>query len=216
MLTLLLFFLGLVPQDPGATIRQVDEQLSKGTVSINAVLSNPAYMNLHALTDFRNVIRKHAKNMSVTLVTDKEPGVATTIKGKLMSASNTPMRNTLVYVYQTDNKGWYADDKPHVETGNGDRGHARLFGYLKTNEQGEFELRTIRPSSYPNSTLPQHIHLEAFGDNGRSLIITELLFDDDPMLVGQLRQDFLREGFVVAKNSGTKEKQVFSYVVTIR
>ena len=186
MLKLLLFLFSIHQQDPAALIRQVDEQLSRGAVTVNAVLSNPAYMKLHAMTDFRNVIRKHAKNMSVTLVTDKEPGAPTTVKGKLMAANNTPMRNTLVYVYQTDNKGWYADDKPHVETGNGDRGHARLFGYLKTNDQGEFELRTIRPASYPNSTLPQHIHLEAFGENGRSLIVTELLFDDDPMLVGQL------------------------------
>ena len=108
------------------------------------------------------MIRKHAKNNSVTLVTDKEPGVQTTVKGKLLSANKTPLANTLVYVYQTDHRGWYADDKPHVEQNEGDRGHARLFGYLKTNAQGEFELRTIRPASYPNSTLPQHIHFEAF------------------------------------------------------
>ncbi|HYF30550.1 MAG TPA: hypothetical protein VD993_05490 [Chitinophagaceae bacterium] len=215
MLKILLLCLGLYMQDPGATIRQIDEQLAKGMVTVNAVLANPTYMNLHKLTEFRQVIRKHAKAGPVIMVTDKEPGVQTVVKGKLMS-NNAPLRNTLVYVYQTDHRGWYADDRPHVETGQGDRGHARLFGYLKTNEQGEFELRTVRPASYPNSTLPQHIHFEAFADNGRSLIITELLFDDDPMLVGALRESFLREGFVVSKNSGTRDKQLFTYVVSVR
>ncbi|HEX6179905.1 MAG TPA: hypothetical protein VFZ47_01595 [Chitinophagaceae bacterium] len=216
MLNLLFLLISLHLQDPSATIRQIDDQLSKGSVTIDAVLSNPAYMNLHKLTEFRAVIKKHAKNMSVTLVTAKEPGVQTTVKGKLLSANKTPVSNTLVYVYQTDHRGWYADDKPHVEQNEGDRGHARLFGYLKTNAQGEFELHTIRPASYPNSTLPQHIHFEAFSDNGKSLTITELLFDDDPMLVGDLRERFLREGFVVSKNSGTKEKQLFNYTVTTR
>ncbi len=216
MLKILLFFLGLNAQDPSAAIKQIDDQLSKGSVTIDAVLSNAAYMNLHKLTEFRSVIKKHAKGMSVTMVTDKEQGAQTTVKGKLLSADKTPLANTLVYVYQTDHRGWYADDKPHVEQNEGDRGHARLFGYLRTNAQGEFELKTIRPASYPNSTLPQHIHFEAFSNNGRSLIITELLFDDDPMLVGDLRERFLREGFVVSKNSGTKEKQLFSYTVTTR
>ena len=200
-------------QDP---VKLIDDQLTKGSTTIDAVLSNPAYMNLHKLTEFRNVIKKHAKGKSVTLITAQEQGAQTTVRGKLLSANKTPLANTLVYVYQTDHRGWYADDKPHVEQNEGDRGHARLFGYLKTNEQGEFELKTIRPASYPNSTLPQHIHFEAFSDNGRSLIITELLFDDDPMLVGELRERFLREGFVVSKNTGTKEKQLFNYVVTTR
>ena len=213
MLKLLFLLLSLHLQDPSVTIRQIDDQLTKGTVTIDAVLSNPAYMNLHKLTEFRQAIKKHAKNMSVTMVTGKEPGVQTSVKGKLVSANKTPLANTLVYVYQTDHRGWYADDKPHVEENEGDRGHARLFGYLRTNAQGEFELRTIRPASYPNSTLPQHIHFEAFSNNGSSLIITELLFDDDPMLIGELRERFLREGFVVAKNAGTKEKQLFSYTV---
>jgi protocatechuate 3,4-dioxygenase beta subunit len=216
MLNLLFLLLSLNPQDPSATVKQIDDQLAKGTVTINAILSNPAYMDLHKLTAFRQVIKKHAKSMSVTLVTDKEPGVQTSVKGKLVSANKTPLANTLVYVYQTDHRGWYADDKPHVEQNEGDRGHARLFGYLKTNAQGEFELHTIRPASYPNSTLPQHIHFEAFSNNGSALIITELLFDDDPMLVGELRERFLREGFVVAKNTGTKEKQLFSYTVMTR
>jgi protocatechuate 3,4-dioxygenase beta subunit len=42
----------------------------------------------------------------------------------------------------------------------GDRRHARLFGYLRTDENGKFEFSTVKPKGYPNSTLPAHIHIE--------------------------------------------------------
>jgi len=214
MLFFFYFALALQLQDNGPVIKKIDDQLSKGSVTINAVLTDPAYMDLHSLTEFRNVIRKHAKAAPLHITTTKEPGNTTTVKVKLVS-QQAAMPNTLVYVYQTDHRGWYSADKPHVEQNEGDRGHARLFGYVRTNSNGEFELKTIRPASYPNSTLPQHIHLEAFNDAGRSLIITELLFDDDPGLVGETRTEFLRQ-FFVAKNTGTQDNQQFSYVVNIR
>jgi protocatechuate 3,4-dioxygenase beta subunit len=31
---------------------------------------------------------------------------------------------------------------------------------LKTEREGRFELRAIRPSGYPDSDLPAHIHIE--------------------------------------------------------
>lgn len=211
----ILYMLIALQQDPSITIKQIDDQLSKGATTVNAVLDNQAYMQLHSLTAFRDVIRKHAKAAVLDIVTSKEPGIQTIVKGKLVS-NNAPLSNTLVYLYQTDHRGWYADTGAHVLAAGSDRGHARLFGYVRTGAQGEFELHTIRPASYPNSTLPQHIHLEAFDNNGKSLIITELLFDDDPKLTGSTREEFLRHGFVVAKNTGSKEKQVFSYVVNVR
>lgn len=215
MINILLFLIALQAQDPSATIRQVDSQLSQGSVSVNEVLANPSYMKLHPLTAFRAVIKKHASATLLDIVNDAEPGVPTVVKGRL-TRGGAPLANTLVYLYQTDHRGWYADTGAHVLLREGDRGHARLFGYLRTGRQGEFELHTIRPASYPNSTLPQHIHLEAFDGNGTSLIITELLFDDDPKLTGATRNEFLRHGFVVAKNTGSKSKQVFSYVVQVR
>jgi protocatechuate 3,4-dioxygenase beta subunit len=60
---------------------------------------------------------------------------------------------------------------------------ARLFCFLKTDENGNFEIRTIRPASYPmqynGRTIPQHIHnnITARGYTGRNL---QMVFEDDP------------------------------------
>jgi protocatechuate 3,4-dioxygenase beta subunit len=206
MITIFYLFLLLHAQDPGAEIRKIDEALSKNTTSISAVLSNPAYMKLHPNNAFREVIKKHAKAGHLTLVTKEEQGIRTTVTGKLVSG-NKPLANTLVYVYHTDHRGSYGEE------GNS---HPMLFGYLKTNEKGEFDFETIRPASYPNSNIQQHIHLEAYGANGRSLTVTELLFDDDPVLKGENRSNAIRAGFFIAKNTGSKERQRFEYVVALR
>lgn len=203
---LIFYFLLLHAQDPGADIRKIDEALSKNTTSISAVLSNPAYMKLHPSNAFREVIKKHAKVGHLTLVTKDEQGINTAITGRLV-AGNKPLVNTLVYVYHTDHLGSYG------EAGNQ---HPVLFGYLKTNEKGEFDFETIRPASYPNSNIQQHIHLEAYDANGRSLTVTELLFDDDPVLKGENRANATRAGFIISKNTGSREKQRFDYEVRVK
>jgi protocatechuate 3,4-dioxygenase beta subunit len=212
MIQLLFYLILAAPsQDNPATIKQIDDQLSKGATTVNAVLTNQSYLQLHMVPAFRNVIKKHAKAGPLHLVTSKEPGIQTLIKGKIVSG-NSPVRNALVYIYHTDYKGLYF---PEGESGN-NRNDSRLFGYFKTGESGEFELHTIRPASYPSTTIAQHIHLEIFSETGRELLVTELLFDDDPMLTGQARQQYLSAGFVIAKNTGSKDKQVFSYEVKLR
>ena len=213
MLFLFYLVLSMQLQDDGATISKIDAQLGKGVATTSSVLSNPAYMELHSQAAFRNLIKKHAKAAPLRMITAKEPGNAVIIKVKLLSGKG-PAKNTLVYVYQTDARGQYAAYRSQVDEGNGNSAHARLFGYVRTNEQGELELQTIRPASYPNSSIPQHIHLEAFDASGKTLIVTELLFDDDPNLVGETRREMLQR-FVVAKNTGTKDQQVFSYVVNV-
>jgi protocatechuate 3,4-dioxygenase beta subunit len=86
-----------------------------------------------------------------------------------------------------------------------------LFGYVRTNENGRFELVTIKPKGYPQSTLPEHIHIEVTTENGNR--ISELLFDDDPRLVGETRSRSVNEGFVISKNTGTDKQPVYSYTV---
>jgi protocatechuate 3,4-dioxygenase beta subunit len=105
-----------------------------------------------------------------------------------------------LYIYQTNDEGWYSDRAAHVGGVEGDRKHARLFGYLKTDGEGRFEVRTIRPSGYPDSNLPAHLHVEVEPANkpGGSLI-TEIQFDDDPRLTAEWRKRSQKEGFVIAK-----------------
>jgi protocatechuate 3,4-dioxygenase beta subunit len=201
-------------QNENGLLQQVDKQLSTNTKSVTEILQDPAYMKLHSLTVFRDVIKKNAKSEEIMLVNKNEPGTPVTIKVKLNG--NRPLNDLLVYVYHTDNRGWYSDTGAHILVTQGDRGHARLFGYLLTNREGSFSFKTIHPQGYPNSDLPQHIHLEVFDKNGANLLVTELLFDDDARLNANARQRAMQEGFVTAKNEGTSQIQQYSYVVKLR
>ncbi len=199
-------------QDAQPALKAAEQLLTSGK-KVTDILTDPSYMPLHSLTSFREIIKKYAAQEKITLVTKNEPGTAVTINGKLMDSNSKPLGNTLVYVYHTDNKGWYSDTAPHILAREGDRGHARLFGYLRTSNNGDFSFVTIHPQGYPNSNLPQHIHFEAFAANGDALIITDFLFDDDKRLTPAVRQRFTGEGAIISSNTGTAVNQLHYYEV---
>lgn len=132
-------------------------------------------------------------------MTPKEPGEPLILAGHVVDGDCQPVRKAVVYVYQTSNKGWYSDRTAHIAVNEGDRKHARLFGYLKTDAAGRFELRTIRPSGYPDSDLPAHIHVEIERADKPGNLITEIQFDDDTRLTAAWRKRSQQEGFVIAK-----------------
>jgi len=212
---LTLFLHPIKAQENDQKINTLDQQLSNGKITSSKILSDPAYMTLHSLTPFRQMIRKHAKAETLTMVTADEPGKKILVKGTISDPKGNPQKNKLVYVYQTSDKGWYSDTGAHVLTMEGDRRHARLFGYLKTDENGNFSLNTIMPKGYPRSSLPAHIHLELTIDENSGLG-TELLFEEDPRLVGQIRENAIRERFYISKNSGTADNPLYVYRITTR
>jgi len=197
---------------PAEQIKTLNTKLAKGETTISQILSDPVYMSLHSLTPFRDIIKQNAKAEKIKLNIDAEPGTKITVKGLIFDRSGKPLANKLVYVYQTSSEGWYSDTAPHILKNEGDRRHARLFGYFKTNATGNFEFYTVKPSGYPNSSLPAHIHIEiAMDDN--SNFISELLFDDDPRLIGEIRARSIQEKFFIVKNTGTVTAPVYEYVI---
>lgn len=201
-------------QDVKKSLDEVNNQLASGAKTVSAILMDPALMQFHSLTEFRDIIKKYAKQEKISLVNSGEPGTPVTIKVKLIG--NSAVANLLIYVYHTDNRGWYSDTAAHILAREGDRGHARLFGYLKSDANGQFQFTTIHPQGYPKSDLPQHIHLEVYDNAGRNLNVTELLFDEDARLKGETRRGALQNGFQVARNEGRKGTEVYSYVVHVR
>ena len=143
-------------QQSDELINEIDAKLTNGKTSLSSVLSDTALMFLHSKTAFRDVIKKHAKAEGITILSNTEPGKKILVKGKIETSDGKPVTDALVYVYQTSDKGWYSDTAAHILQNEGDMQHARLFGYLKTNDKGEFEYNTIQPKGYPNSDLPAH------------------------------------------------------------
>jgi len=212
---LLLFWSSLYAQTIEETLQisMLGEKLKSGQLSVSQVLTDPQYMALHPLTDFRNIIRGNAKAEKIRITNDQEPGLKMTVKCLMLDAAGKPVPNALVYFYQTSDKGWYSASAPHVEGNEGDFGHARLFGYVRTDAAGKFQMETIQPHGYPNSDLPAHIHLLAWTAAGEVIrgLPGELLFEEDERLTGERKASALSHGFVVAKNTGTKERAVYEY-----
>jgi protocatechuate 3,4-dioxygenase beta subunit len=115
------------------------------------------------------------------MVDDQEPGERLVVRGQVLSSTGAPVEGASVFAYQTDAKGIYS------EVGNR---RPRLRGYARTDASGRFELRTIRPASYPDSRVQQHIHFHlAPRSGGSSETVGEIVFDDDPLLGDRMRRD---------------------------
>ena len=59
---------------------------------------------------------------------------------------------------------------------------------LRTDAEGRYSYRTIRPGSYPGTRVPQHIHHEVTAD-GHGTRISEIVFEDDPVMNLRIRDE---------------------------
>jgi protocatechuate 3,4-dioxygenase beta subunit len=98
----------------------------------------------------------------------------------------TPAPNIIVYYWQTDSKGYYAnreDLDPKAQR------HGYIRGWVKTGADGKYRINTIRPAPYPNSNLPAHIHLSVKEpDISDEYYTDDLIFDDDKLLIPYLKR----------------------------
>jgi protocatechuate 3,4-dioxygenase beta subunit len=198
--------------DSLSLLQEAATRLQHKTTTVSAILSDKKYLQLHPATAFRELIKDHCTASALTITVPDEPGRKIKVMGSVTDRNGNPVAEALVYLYQTDTRGWYAADAPHVLQNEGDFRHARLFGYVKTDSSGQFELHTVKPSGYPRSNLPAHIHVHVTA-SGYVAYGTEFLFDDDERLKGGIREDALRNRFLVAKpEKGTGPfEQLFSY-----
>lgn len=106
-----------------------------------------------------------------------EPGVRIVVSGRVFDAQGRPVPHVDIRAYHTDARGLYrADNKMYS-----DSAPPRLQGTLRTDDNGAYDIETIRPAPYPSRTLPAHIHFELRPPNGpRDYAI--LYFADDPLL----------------------------------
>ena len=198
-------------------IKEVEENLKTNKATISQILTDKKYDAVHPETSFRELIKKYCKAEVISIATDTIPGKKIKVIGTIKNTEGKPVASALVYLYHTDARGWYAADAPHVSMNEGDMRHARLFGYVKTDKDGKFELHTIKPSGYPQSDLPAHIHVH-IDASGYQSFITEFLFDDDERLVGKIRENWIRNNFMISKPEKTESPfaQKFSYSITLQ
>ncbi len=120
-----------------------------------------------------------APSWQIPLVTAGESGEHLVIHGTIFKKDGiTPAPGVTLYVYQTNNKGEYSPSFGQIHA----LRHGHIRGWMRTDERGRYEFKTIRPGSYPASKNPQHIH-PIIKEPGLGLYwIDEFVFEDDPLL----------------------------------
>lgn len=116
-----------------------------------------------------------------TIVSEGEPGEPLIVSGTVYAPDGRiPLEGINLFVYQTDATGRYS-------TTGGDNRNTKIHGLVRTNSEGRYEFRTIKPGSYPASPNPAHIHAYVSGPGYPEYWIDEYHFMDDPFVTDEMR-----------------------------
>ncbi len=134
---------------------------------------------------------------TMTIAGTSEPGERIILRGRVLKPDGrTPAPDVLVYAYHTDTSGEYR--REGNETGNAQR-HGVLRGWLRTDAEGRYEIRTIKPAGYPGRPDPQHIHVTLEARGGSEHWIDDFWFEGDPRITKRHRAGVEPSSIVLLK-----------------
>lgn len=104
-----------------------------------------------------------------------EPGESLEISGTIFSAGSTaPAPGIVVFAYHTDARGHY--NQPNSPF------NPRLYGWVKSDSQGRYGFRTIKPAPYPDLSTPAHIHVSLFSKDIPEYWLDDYWFSGDSLI----------------------------------
>ena len=109
-----------------------------------------------------------------------EPGQPMRIEGTVVDRRGRPVSGVIVYAYHTNAQGVYPTDERF--RGQAAFRHGRLRAWVQTDERGRYTFDTIRPGGYPNTDLPEHVHMHVLEVGRCTYYIDDIMFEDDPRL----------------------------------
>jgi protocatechuate 3,4-dioxygenase, beta subunit len=122
------------------------EELSRKTASVEEGPFYPHQLPLDTDNDLIIV------NNSITPAV----GQITHLRGRLLDAGGSPIRNATVEIWEVDSNGIYLADRAHQAKYDA---NFQGFGRFLTGSTGEYYFRAIKPVSYPGRRAP-HIHFK--------------------------------------------------------
>lgn len=144
--------------------------------------------------DLHETLEKYAVWSDASTCSAAEPGPRITLHGLLTDENGKALPGERLHVFHTDHRGYYAPTDS--ASGHMAENDPRLEGFLITDSLGIFELRSVRPTSYPRKyegrTIPQHVHfvVEARGFNAENF---QVVFEDDPAMKEQHWLDWAKK-----------------------
>ena len=167
---------------PADALDALGRAFHAGLDNVGLVLSDAVLLPLHGEPAFKALIRDNAGTRPIILVTPEEPGEPLEVKGEIHTDDGRVVAGALVHVFHADATGWYS------RQGAMDEPHSRIFGYMRSDADGRFVFRTVRPGAYPERDgvegparfIPAHIHVEVETPGG--LRKMQVVFSDDPRM----------------------------------
>jgi protocatechuate 3,4-dioxygenase beta subunit len=111
-------------------------------------------------------------------------GQLISVSGRVLDEDGSPMAGALLEIWQANSAGKYIHEL--------DRHDAPLdpnftgLGRLSTDQEGRFEMLTIKPGAYPvlesdSWWRPPHIHFSIFGSSWMNRFVTQIFFPGEPL-----------------------------------
>ncbi|SMC90895.1 dioxygenase family protein [Moheibacter sediminis] len=88
----------------------------------------------------------------------------------------TAAKDIIIYYWHTDENGLYSSK---INTPKDAKEHGHLRGWVKSDENGNYRIKTSRPAHYPNENMAAHIHLSIKEPQIENEYFADLYFDDD-------------------------------------
>jgi protocatechuate 3,4-dioxygenase beta subunit len=118
----------------------------------------------------------------------EEPGEPMRIEGRVCHQDGSVAPGTVVYAYHTNAEGIYPrDDKLRGQPA---YGHGKLRSWVQADKDGRYRFDTVRPGGYPNSEMPQHVHMHVIEPGRCTYYIDDIVFEDDPRLTAEKRDEY--------------------------
>jgi protocatechuate 3,4-dioxygenase beta subunit len=115
-----------------------------------------------------------------TLAAPNETGERMLVRGQVFRPDGaTPAADVIVYAYHTDATGFYRTERDAPP---------RLRGWMRTDNEGRFELHSIKPAPYPNRAVAAHVHFQFWGEDVEPQS-AGLLFEGDRFITEKERRE---------------------------